>query len=60
MTKNIKLYSLYRIFSYDVFFYYVIYFFFYINVKHLDVSQVLFLEALYPMYGILNHYIIIA
>lgn len=53
MSKNIKLYSLYRIFSYDIFFYYVIYFFFYINVKHLDISQVLFLEALYPMYGIL-------
>lgn len=53
MTKNIKLYSLYRIFSYDIFFYNVIYFFFYINVKHLDISQVLFLEALYPLYGII-------
>lgn len=52
MSKNIKLYSLYRIFSYDIFFYYVIYFLFYINVKHLNISQVLFLEALYPMYGI--------
>ena len=52
MKKNIKLYSLYRIFSYDIFFYNVIYFFFYISVKHLDISQVLFLEALYPIYGI--------
>lgn len=51
-SKNIKLYSLYRIFSYDIFFYNVIYFFYYINVKHLDISQVLFLEALYPIYHI--------
>lgn len=53
MLKNIKLYSIYKIFSYDIFFYYAISFFFFTAVKNLSVSQILILEALYPIYGIL-------
>lgn len=52
MTKNIKLYSWYRIFSYDIFFFNVISFFFFTIVKNLTVTQILFLEALYPIYQI--------
>jgi MFS family permease len=50
MKRNIGLYSLYRIFSYDMFFYNVISFFYFTTVKGLDVSQILFIEALYPIY----------
>lgn len=52
MTKNIKLYSWYRIFSYDIFFFNVISFFYFTTVKNLTVTQILFLEALYPIYQI--------
>lgn len=51
MQKNIKIYSIYKIFSYDIFFYYAISFFFFTTVKHFTVSQILLLEALYPLYG---------
>lgn len=53
MTKNVKLYSWYRIFSYDIFFFNVISFFYFTIVKNLTVTQILFLEALYPIYQIL-------
>ena len=53
MNKNIKLYSIYKIFAYDIFFFYAISFFFFITVKHFSVSQILILDALYPIYGII-------
>lgn len=52
MTKNIKLYSYYRIFSYDLFFYYVMSFFYLTTVKGLNVTQILLLSSAYPLYKI--------
>jgi hypothetical protein len=51
--NNIKLYSFYRTFSYDIFFYYAISFFYFLTVKNLTVAQIVLLEALYPVYGII-------
>ena len=52
MTKNIKLYSYYRMFSYDLFFYYVMSFFYLTTVKGLNVTQILLLSSAYPLYKI--------
>ncbi|MCX8075212.1 MAG: MFS transporter [Clostridia bacterium] len=53
MNRNIKIFPIYRVFSYDIFFYYVIAFFYFTDIKGLSVSQYLILEALYPIYGII-------
>lgn len=53
MNNNIKLYSVYRTFSYDIFFYYAISFFFFLTVKNFSVAQIVLLDALYPVYGII-------
>ena len=40
MNKNIKLYPIYTMFSYDVLFYYAVYTIYFVTVKGLTVSDI--------------------
>lgn len=47
--KNIKLFTIYKMFSWDLVFYYVINFLFLTQVKDLTASNILFADAFYPL-----------
>lgn len=47
---NVKIYSVYKVFSWDLLFYYAISFIFLTSVKHLDASQILLVEAIYTLF----------
>ena len=44
---NLRLYPIYKMFSWDMLFFYAISFMFLTTVKNLDASQVLFIDAIY-------------
>lgn len=48
--KNIKLYPIYKMISWDLLFYYSIIFLFLTNVKNITASQVLLADAFYPLF----------
>jgi len=47
MERNVKLFPLYRLFSYDVLFYYAISTVYFIEVKHLSLSEIALLSTAY-------------
>ena len=46
-NKNIKLFPIYKMISWDLLFFYAIIFLYLVQVKNLSAQQVLFAEALY-------------
>ena len=49
--KNIKLYKVYKMFSYDLIFYYSIYILFYTITKKLTMSEVMYISASYSFFA---------
>lgn len=50
---NSKLYLVYKSLGADLLFYYIIQYIFYSEVKHFNASEILFVDALYPVFTIL-------
>ena len=48
--KNVKLYSKYKMFSWDMLFYYAIIFLFFTETKGISAADVLLAESLYPLF----------
>ncbi|MBP3464489.1 MAG: MFS transporter [Clostridia bacterium] len=53
MKKNLKLYYIYKMFSWDLVFYYAISFLFLNNYKGLTSAEIIFADAFYPFFKIL-------
>lgn len=51
--SNLKLYSIYKMFSWDLLFYYAISFLFLTQTKNLSVSSILLADAFYPLFKII-------
>lgn len=51
--NNLKLYPIYKMFSWDLLFYYAINFLFLTTTKGISASQILFVDAFYPLFKIL-------
>lgn len=49
--KNVKLYRIYKMFSYDLIFYYSIYILFYTMTKKLTISEVMYISATYSFFA---------
>lgn len=49
MERNVKLFPIYRLFSYDILFYYAISTMFFIEVKHLNLSEIAMLSTVYSL-----------
>ena len=62
MTRkgNLKLYAVYKMFSWDLLFYYAISFLFLTQTKHLSVPSILLADAFYPLFKIFFQLICIA
>jgi len=48
--SNARLYPIYKMFSWDLIFYYAISFVFLVQTKNLSIAQVMFTDALYPIF----------
>ncbi len=48
--NNARLYPIYKMFSWDLIFYYAISFVFLVQTKNLSIAQVMFTDALYPIF----------
>lgn len=53
LKKNLKLYPIYKMFSWDLLFYYAIIFLFLLKAKGLTASQIFFTDAFYPIFKLL-------
>lgn len=53
LEKNLKLYPIYKMFSWDLLFYYAIIFLFLLKAKGLTASQIFFADAFYPIFKLL-------
>lgn len=51
--NNARLYPIYKMFSWDLIFYYSISFVFLVQTKNLSVAQIMFTDALYPIFKII-------
>ena len=51
--NNARLYPIYKMFSWDLIFYYAISFVFLIQTKHFTIAEVMFTDALYPIFKII-------
>ena len=51
--NNARLYPIYKMFSWDLIFYYSISFIFLVQTKNLSVAQIMFTDALYPIFKII-------
>lgn len=51
---NARIYPIYKMFSWDLLFYYAISFVFLVQVKNLSPAMVMFTDALYPLFKIIN------
>lgn len=54
---NIRIFPIYKMFSWDLLFYYSIIFLFLTQAKHLTASQVLFADAFYPIFKVVTQLI---
>lgn len=50
--NNARLYPIYKMFSWDLIFYYAISFVFLVQTKNLSIAQVMFTDALYPIFKV--------
>lgn len=50
LEKNLKIYPIYKMFSWDLLFYYAIIFLFLLKAKGLTASQIFFVDAFYPIF----------
>lgn len=48
--RNLILFSLYKILSYDLLFYYIVSFLFFTEIKHMTASEIIFIDASYPFF----------
>ena len=53
LEKNLKLYPIYKMFSWDLLFYYAIIFLFLLKAKGLSASEIFFADAFYPIFKLL-------
>ena len=51
--RNLTLYSLYKMLSYDLLFYYIVSFLFFTEIKGMTASEVLFMDAFYPFFKLI-------
>lgn len=51
--RNLTLYSLYKMLSYDLLFYYIVSFLFFTEIKVMTASEVLFMDAFYPFFKLI-------
>lgn len=55
MKYNIKLYTKYKMFAYDVLFFYAISILYFTIAKGLDMSQIVFLSGVFALFSIIWH-----
>ena len=51
--RNLLLYSIYKMLSYDLLFYYIVSFLFFTEIKGMSASEVLFMDAFYPFFKLI-------